>query len=116
MAFHWKTAELVEAFKKLPGIGYVEVFDYGGDYDTNHIVAGFNEESDLIYVAGYPSTDECCENRDDAVCEWIEISDGKDSRGGLNSRDVNTIMVYAQLRAYFANQNVEIINHYDEIF
>lgn len=116
MTFHWKTKDLVEAFKNLPGVGYVKTYRPGGDHDTTNIVVGHDKEGDLIHVAGYPSTEDCCTTPDDAFCEWIEITDGLDSRGGLNSTDPDTIMVYAQLRQYFANHRVSVINHYDEIF
>lgn len=110
MAFHWKTAELVKAFKALPGIKKVEAGSPGGDYDTTNIYV------DGVHVSGYPSTEDCCTTPDDAQCQWIEITDGGDSRGGLNSKNPKVVNAYCELRKFFSGKDVQIINHYDEIF
>lgn len=105
--FHWKTNDLVEELKKLPGVDKIKVLTQPGDYDTVRLaVYPQNCKRECFFVTGYPSTNIVCNTPNDALCEMIEISDGLDSQGGLNSEKVEMIRLYAELRIFFRHEYV----------
>lgn len=116
---HWKTDEIVAAIKKMPHVESVERQAPGGDHDTRNLYISIEDGDVGLNVSGYPSTEDCLEPHewdDRANCEFVEITDGQDSRGGLNSFNENVGLVYIKLRAYFDKNHFCVINHYDEIF
>lgn len=113
--FHWKTEQVVEDLKKIPGVKKVVAEGSGGDYDTSHIVVSV-EKGDKLFISGYESTEQTIGNVDDAQCPWVEVSDGQTSDGGLNSTKAATGLVYIHVRQYFLDRGADVIDHYDQIF
>jgi len=116
---HWKTDEIVTAIEALPHVESVERDGPGGDHDTTNLYITIENGDTALHVAGYPSTEDCLERHewdDRANCEFVVITDGNDSRGGLHSDNDNVALVYNKLRQYFRKNNFCVINHYNEIF
>jgi len=114
--YYWKTSEVIDELSKISKVKKVASTQPGGDYDTTEVIVHVVGCSDRLYVSGFYSTEECIPNPDDSTVEWVEISDGLDSRGGLNSTNDNLAEVYIKIRQYFAKRGASIINHYSEIF
>lgn len=115
--FHWDTNQLLFELAQLPGVKSVVSSDPGGDYDTCRLIVSVKGVRDYnFFISGYASTEETIPNPVVADVRWVEITDGEDSRGGLNSTNKKVIRVYGELVEFFATRGAEIINHYDEIF
>jgi hypothetical protein len=94
----WVTPEMVAL---ISGLGCkVEVMPPGGDVDTStlHVTAEGAAEGHNLHIAGFTPGNYEIENPDDAEVEMIEITDGQDSRGGLNSDDDPTADLYHKIR------------------
>lgn len=116
---HWKTDEIVAAIEKMLLVESVKTKPPGGDYDTTNLFITIEDGDASLYVAGYPSVQDCLERHewdDRENCEFVSITDGQDSRGGLNSRDDNVISVFYSLDKYFRKNHFCVIRHYNEIF
>jgi len=98
----WKTPEVkeiieraiaTEEFKTLPD---VKVNEPGGDHDTENIQVVWGD-GNALFICGFH-----CENthydsgntENDMEIEMVEVTDGKDSRGGLNSSDLDVCKGY----------------------
>lgn len=117
--FHWQTKNLVADLEQLPGVSHVEHTHPGGDYDTEQVIvyiAGSEDDDDQLFLSGFPSTEETCKTPKDAMCQWVSLSDGLDSRGGLNSSNHELAKVYIAIRQYLLSRGASVIAHYDQIF
>lgn len=95
---HWKTDEiknLIENATKSLSVNSVTVNLPGGDVDTEAIVVSMKE--DMLWICGFTLSDTLKLDSSDMDIEAIEVTDGKDSGGGLNSKDLNTSIVYAHI-------------------
>lgn len=110
----WKTKELVDLFS---GEGLVVYSDNpGGDYDTSVIIVKPEKSNDCLFVSGFVTDDDPIQNWDDVDIEMVEVSDGRDSRGGLNSNDPNVIQAYADVRKKLALKGFVVVNSMEEYF
>ena len=116
---YWKTDKIVAAIEKMPHVESVKLQRPGGDHDTRNLVITIKDGDANLFVAGYPSTEDCLERHewdDRANCEFVSITDGWDSLGGLNSDNDNVAFVFNKLRQYFRKNHFSVISHYNEIF
>ena len=75
----------------------LEVTGAGGDCDTECIILridGYKVADDMLYISGFTTDCKGIPNTKDCEIESIEVSDGKDSQGGLNSSDENLGVAY----------------------
>lgn len=115
--FVWETDKVLNDLKKLPNVEDVKNIGPGGDYDTSELVVCIKGvKHERIHVSGFYSTEETIPNPDHSTIQWVQITDGQDSRGGLNSSNRTTAEVYFEVRQYFVDRNVQVIRHYDQIF
>ena len=89
----WKTGEVkelielaiqAESFTTLPE---VKVQEIGGDHDTEGIQVVWGD-GEALWVCGFHCTAtnfDPGQSPEDMEIEMVEVTDGKDSRGGLNS-------------------------------
>lgn len=71
----------------------------GGDYDSSNLIIspkGATDDDDHLYVCGF-ITEGNRPDPDNYEIEHVEVTDGKDSRGGLNSSDEQLAHVYADV-------------------
>lgn len=115
--YHWKTNEVVKVIKGFPHVKSVKATYPGGDYDTTQVVVEVEGSSDRLFITGFYSTEECINDPNDSPIEWVVITDGKDSRGGVQSIDEAVYSVYCHARKHFLKGGcAAIINHHNEIF
>ena len=120
--YRWNTQKLVEAFEAIPQVSSVKVDHPGGDCDTENIVL-FVEESDdeRVYCCGFSCEDESIwdtpyEEKGDINIEMVELTDGMDSRGGLNSSNPNTAMAYIAARQILVDDGAHVVNRLKDYF
>jgi hypothetical protein len=112
----WNTEEIV---KLLQNDKYEVYTDYsGGDQDTSVVIVHPKEcnEFENLFVRGFITGDEAIDNTHDVDVEMVELSDGQDSSGGLNSKDPLLIMAYADVRIKLSGVGFTIVNSMDEYF
>ena len=111
----WQTDTFVRALEQFNC--QVTTKSPGGDYDTTNLILGAKgaEEDARLYVLGFTQEIEMV-NPDDADVEMIEISDGQDSRGGLNSYDETTGILYVKIRKFFHDSGFEVINQIKDYY
>lgn len=115
--YNWKTNDVVDLLNQTPDVKKAEATWPGGDHDTRQVVVEFFGTSDRLFISGYYSTEECISDPDNSPVEWVCISDGKDSRGGLQSFGDDIVSVYHIVRKHFLKGGASsIIGHYSEIF
>lgn len=113
----WVTTKIAADLSQIAGVKSTKVVGPGGDYDTQAVVVGVIGSSARFWIRGYPKNlEDCIENVTNVEVEYIEVTDGEDSRGGLNSSNKDAAKVYVGLRQYFLQLGGDVINHHDEIF
>ena len=97
----WKTPEVkdiieaalaAEEFKAVPVVKSNEI---GGDHDTEGLRVNWGDER--LWICGFHCTNtnyDSGNKPEDMEIEMVEVSDGKDSRGGLNSSDPDVCKGY----------------------
>jgi len=106
----WKTQEVKDLIEKALEIAAfkdcvaVRVNDIGGDHDTEciQVTWGKPEKRDSLFICGFHCTNTNYDegnSPEDMEIEMVEMTDGKDSRGGLNSSDPNLCMGYGIIMA-----------------
>lgn len=107
---HWKTDEiktLIENATESLSVNSVTVNLPGGDVDTEVIIVSMDD--DKLWICGFTLEDTLMPyvgnnagiqrkiDPSDMDIEAIEVTDGKSSGGGLNSKHLNTSIVYAHI-------------------
>ncbi len=105
----WKTDEIIAAISAL-GCS-VEKQPQGGDYDTTTIVATAHgaEADNFLHIAGFNPEHEIT-TPDDVEVEMVELSDGQDSRGGLNTDDAPTEELYLKIKRMLRKMGFQVVN------
>jgi hypothetical protein len=111
----WVTADIVTAIKQLPGILDVTVHPSGGDVDTENLYVDVAGTEDGLWIRGFdPERD----ITNPSMCDvpMVELSDGNDSRGGLNSDSEEMALAYVRIRKYLTRRGLEVVRSLDEYF
>lgn len=112
----WNTEKIIKDLTaKFPDIKKINNNGQGGDYDTDTLVIKVNGTRDSLFVCGF-TPDVHCDDPSNADVEIVAITDGLDSRGGLNSNSENLAKVFVQVRKYFETKKFETANSIDEYF
>ena len=118
--FRWNTKQIASDISALSLIANVEIDTPGGDVDTDNLIVEIDGSDDQLYIAGFSTEPDFCDidwdDKSDIDVELVELSDGMDSRGGLNSSDNNTAQAYIAVRQYFVDQNASVVNTMDDYF
>ena len=113
--FHWKTNEVLADLRKIPLVKDVKNTGPGGDVDTDHLRIEVRGSPDPLYVCGF-NVDGDPKDQSNSEVEMVELTDGRDSRGGLNSDNDNTGQVWLQVRQYFRSKGIEVVDTMDDYF
>lgn len=112
----WKTDEIMDLIYEAVRPHYpqvsVERTGPGGDWDTANLVIKPDKISDPLYVCGFRSGVEPALTEtewDDGEVEMIELKDGLDSRGGLNSGDIETSVAYAVISSALRRKGWSVV-------
>lgn len=108
----WNTEELITDFM-VDGRNVYADFP-GGDCDTSVIVIQPEGSEDFIFVSGFITGTDPISDWDEVDVEMVEVSDGMDSSGGLNSRDPNVIQAYADVRKILARKGFTVVDRMED--
>ena len=87
----WNTEEIVKLLTHPDW--KISTTEPGGDVDTTNLIV--DTGNDRLFICGFSTGDyNVSETPYNAEIEMIEVSDGRDSRGGLNSSDEATCIAY----------------------
>jgi len=86
----------------------------GGDYDTVRLqITRKGRGGDTLFIAGFNDGKSPLEPKDDVDVPMVEVSDGNDSAGGLNSDDEKTGILYGQVCARLRKLGFEVVPKMD---
>ena len=110
---HWKTKDVVELLKPLAA--KVEVSEPGGDVDTENLIltAKGAKRDNHLWVCGFRL--ECGLIKDPADTD-VENVDGQDSRGGLNTDDEATCVMYGRVCSALRKKGFSVVLTLDNYF
>lgn len=114
----WVTVDIVVAIKNLPGILDVVVHPPGGDHDTDVLYVTVEGTDGAFWVRGFDPESDYVPDRDTSLWDvpMAELTDGNDSRGGLNSDDEEAALAYVRIRKYLTRRGLEVVRSLDEYF
>jgi len=108
----WVTKEIVKDLKEILGGKYrISNDGQGGDVDTDNLYIKVNKE-DHIHVRGFSPNVNGVYVTTPSNCDvtHVEVTDGKDSSGGLSSYELDTAWVYAIVRKYFDSKGFFVVD------
>jgi hypothetical protein len=108
----WKTQDILNLFSHLNC--QIATDRPGGDYDTT-VVTLTPKNGDSIFVSGF-NTETPTTNPDDMDIEMVEVSDGLDSSGGLNSSKMDTCRLYAEAFGTLRNNGFHVVKNMRDYF
>lgn len=115
--YYWHTATIVEALRRIPDVERILVQDPGGDVDSENLVVYVKGTDERLFISGFnveqpdPIVKGACD------VEYIELTDGVDYRGGLNSSSTaTTAMVFTRVRQYFVDKGAEVVDTHKDFF
>lgn len=114
---HWNTAELIRQIEALPGVSDVTSF-LSGDDNSDQLVIKFTKDY-CLWCTGWPDDPKRSGGMispGDCEIVHVELSDGLDSRGGLNSFAKSAMESYSLIREFFESKGAHIIDSYREIY
>jgi len=113
----WQTDAIEAMIRTIPKVADVKRGPPGGDHDTTRLSVKVLGCNGTLFVAGYdPDKITDPSGWDDMDVYAIEVTDGTDSSGGCQSRELDFCRVYGELTAQLRVMGHRVINHYDEIF
>lgn len=115
---HWNSSAIIKALEQLDGVVKVKNLGQGGDVDTDNLEIVVNKSPDSLYVCGFVHSqpESIILTPSDSPVELIELTDGKDSRGGLHSGNKNTAAVYGAVHSWFIQQGFEVVPQLKDYF
>jgi hypothetical protein len=113
---HWKTKDVVELLKPLAA--KVEVSEPGGDVDTENLIltAKGAKRDNHLWVCGFRLECGLIKDPADTDVENVEVKDGQDSRGGLNTDDEATCVMYGRVCSALRKKGFSVVLTLDNYF
>ena len=99
----WNTNQVIADLQVLLPTARITNQGPGGDVDTDNLHIGLLDCSDSLFVCGFDDANDITTPGDVDV-PFLELTDGLDSRGGLNSYDGRVAQAYMQVRQYFLSK------------
>ena len=120
----WKTMEIKkiveDAVNVLPDKPTKILVDVcGGDYDSEGIQIQYGKGGEFLNVCGFHvgrTNSEKGNTPSDMEIEMIEVSDGQDSRGGLNSKDHRVCMAYGAICGALRRLGFDVVPQMKDYF
>jgi len=105
----WNTDEITAAIQAGLPNAKVENTGGGGDVDTDNLVVSLSN-GDRLFVCGFITDGHYGENRSDVDVEMVELSAGKDSRGGTHGVKLpDTFTAYGKLNAMLVQRGFSVV-------
>lgn len=114
----WNSDRIIKDLGTLIGNGVKEIVNDGpgGDVDTDNIRFIVDRRNREWLIAVGFDQDREIKNPSKVKVPYVELSDGQDSQGGLNSDDPRMAQAYVKIRAYFRDQGFQVVNAMDDFF
>lgn len=105
----WKTDEIITAAQaELPN-AKVEQIEAGGDVDTEGVMVTLTN-GDRIWMSGFQTDGYYGDERTDVDVEMVELTCGKDSRGGtMGVKQADTFTAYGKLNAMLVARGFSVV-------
>ena len=113
--YYWNTDKIAKDLSELQLVSSVVNGGKGGDIDTDTLVIEVEGTEDRLFVCGF-NVEDYEVPRTDVDVELIQLTDGEDSRGGLNSRNFSVAQVYIEVRQYFVDRGGSVVNSIKDYF
>ena len=114
--YHWNTSTIEAHLNQISGVVDVEVNRPGGDVDTDNITLTIAGASEKLYIAGFEVSDRELPDKSDIDVEFVELTDGTCSTGGLNCDDFRVAEAFIHVRQYFVVNGATVVNNMDHFF
>lgn len=115
--FHWNSEEIERDLCWIDGIQKITNIGPGGDVDSDNFHIVVEDSDDALWVCGFNVDDyRTARSATDVDVDMIQLTDGLDSRGGLNSKNHNTGNVYLAVRQYFIDRQAVVVGNLREYF
>jgi hypothetical protein len=114
----WNSSKITQDLKKLLGDDIKGIINDGpgGDVDTDNLCLVVNKRKrQWVHALGF-SQDHDITDPSEATVPYVELTDGQDSSGGLNSDDPKMARVYTTARAYFRRKGFVVVNTIKDYF
>jgi hypothetical protein len=111
----WNTQKVISDLSKIPTIIDITDDGPGGDVDTDNLIIEIDGANEQLWVCGFDDENDIIDSSDVDV-PFIELTDGLDSRGGLNSRNPKVAKVYIDIRQYFLDLGFEVVTTHKAFF
>jgi hypothetical protein len=117
----FRTDELVTFAQTLPKVGRVRVRDSGGDVDTKSVAISVQSTGNSFSVCGFSTGNACLSevfgfSPDNCEVEMVEVTDGKDSRGGWNSGLADDGAVYVAIVSWLTERGHHVVPRLKDYF
>lgn len=115
-------AEALAAYARtLSHVSRVRVLDAGGDVDTRRVWVKVATTGNAIHICGFSTGNECLserfgQNPDNCEVEMVEVTDGKDSRGGWVSGLADDGAVYVAIVTWLQQQGHHVVPRLKDYF
>lgn len=108
---YWHSKEIAEDLKRtVREVSKILNSGQGGDVDTDNLTLYVKGCEDKLHVCGFsPEGDGEITTPGAAEVTHIEVSDGKQSSGGLSSGELNVGIAYAKVRKYFMDKGFHVV-------
>lgn len=105
---HWRTSEIVKLLES-PDWD-VEVLSQGGDVDSENLIltAKGAAKDNALHICGFV-TEGWVTIPDDCIIEMIEVTDGQNSSGGLNTNDRPTGLMYLEVKKRLEDAGYSVV-------
>lgn len=111
----WKTQDVINGLKNINGVKKIENSGPGGDVDSDNLVLHIDGTKERLFVCAFnpemrdnnPSNDEFT---------MVEVSDGTDSKGGLQTLDEKVGEAYYKVRRFFGLQGFQVVTCLKDYF
>ena len=105
----WKTDEVVDVLRKALPDATIKTDMAGGDHDTDTIIILLPND-ERMWVCGFITDGDFGDNRSDVDVENVELTCGKDSRGGTHGvKDHLLISAHAQAQIALMRMDFDIV-------
>lgn len=110
----WITDQIIKELKKIDGVKITND-GQGGDVDTSNLYIEKNGYG--VHVAGFITTPlGIITSPDSCEIEMVEVSDGRDSRGGCNADTPDEWFFFGQVQGIMKGLGYTVVNQMKDYF
>lgn len=96
---------------------HIQKQEAGGDVDTDNIIVTMENHGDQLFICGFICEGYLDDNRSDVDVDMVEMSCGKDSRGGITGVfESDTIQAYADAMKVLKKIGFDVVPTMDGYF